>query len=376
LSGGSGSFFVPPLFRHRDQSKFELFAYSTNAAHQASPFFDHWTDVSTLTDDEIEAAILGDAIDILVDISGHLPHRRLAVFGRKPAPVQISFPRYPCTTGLDAIDYRLTDEWCDPPGHTESHYSEKLIRLPGGYLAYEAPGCAPAVDSLPALHNGWVTFGFFQTPSKLNVQFLDALAGVLTAAKNSRLLIHYAIHDFDRPGRQARERILQALTDRGVHAGRIIFRGPLALEQHLELVAQTDIALDSFPYSGQTTTCECLWMGVPVVTLAGKRHSGRVSAAILRRSRLDDWVAETAAEYVEIAVRKASVLSELSALRGHLRELFSDSPVMDGAKVAREVEAAYRFAWSEWCRDTSAVASEVAGGLSDLSPCVARPPIV
>ena len=350
LSGGSGSFFVPPLFRHQDHSNFELFAYSTNPAHQAAPCFDHWTEVATLTDDEIEAAILGDTIDILLDISGHLPHRRLTVFGRKPAPVQISFPRYPCTTGLDAIDYRLTDAWSDPVGLTESDYCEKLICIPSGYLAYEPPACAPAVNSLPALNNGSITFGFFQSPSKLNAQVLDTLATVLTRAKHGRLLIHYAVHDFDRPGRHARESIVRALADRGVEADRITFRGPLPREEHLKVVAQADIALDSFPYSGQTTTCECLWMGVPVVTLADERHSGRVSAAILRRTQLDDWVAESPVEYAEMAVQKASLLSQLAATRGNLRQRFFESPVMDGPQVAREIETAYRSAWLEWCR--------------------------
>jgi protein O-GlcNAc transferase len=350
LSGGSGSFFVPPLFRHHDRTSLELFAYSTNPTNQVAPYFDHWTEVATLSDDEVEAEILGDQVDILVDISGHLPHRRLTVFGRKPAPVQISIPRYPCTTGLDAIDYRLTDKWSDPIGRTESHYCEKLIHLPGGYLAYEPPVCAPAVNSLPALDNGWVTFGFLQSPSKLNAHVMDTIAAVVTSTKNSRLLIHYAIHDFDRPGRYARQHIAQALTDRGVEADRIIFRGPLPLKEHLEVVAQIDIALDSFPYSGQTTTCECLWMGVPVVTLGGDRHAGRVSTAILYRSHLDGWVAESSAQYVQIATQNASFLPQLATLRGNLRERFSRSPVMNGPQVAREIETAYRSAWLEWCR--------------------------
>jgi predicted O-linked N-acetylglucosamine transferase (SPINDLY family) len=205
--------------------------------------------------------------------------------------------------------------------------------------------------------NGYVTFGLFQTPLKLNARVLDTVAAVLIRTTDSRLLIHYAIHDFDRPGRYARERIVQALSERGVDPARLSFRGTLSLSEHLELVSQVDIALDSFPYSGQTTTCECLWMGVPVVTLAGERFASRVSAAILRRAGFDDWVAESVPEYVDIAVRKASTLSELSALRGSMRAQFSGSPVMDGARVARELEDAYRFAWREWCREQGLLVS-------------------
>jgi len=356
LVAGSGSHFLPPILRNHDRERFELFAYSANPFHVESnpyrPLFDHWHDVGSLTDDEIEAAIRHDTIDILVDVSGHLPHRRLTVFGRKPAPIQIAYPRYPGTTGVSAIEYRLTDEWTDPTGQTEDHYCEKLLRLPGGHLAYEPPEITPRSGPLPALRNGYVTFSFFQTPLKLNSDVLDSLASILANVDNSRLLIHYAVNDFDRPGRHARERILQALAERNIDPARLTFRGPLPLYQHLGLVAETDIALDSFPYSGQTTTCECLWMGVPVVTLAGDRHAGRVSAAILRRAKLDDWVAESVPEYIAIAARKASSVADLSALRNSLRNQFASSPVMDGARVAREIEAAYRSVWQEWCNQS------------------------
>jgi predicted O-linked N-acetylglucosamine transferase (SPINDLY family) len=355
FSAGSGNFFLPPILRHRDHAEFELFAYSASPTPgESNPyrsFFDHWHEVARLTDDDIESAIRRDAIDILVDLSGHLPARRLAVFGRKPAPVQIAYPRYPCTTGLDAMDYRLTDEWTDPTGKSEGHYCEQLIRLPGGYLAYEPPEFAPPIAPLPALENGCITFGFFQTPLKLNPGVLDVVAAILVRCPNSRLLFHYGVHDFDRPGRHARERIVQALAERGVDSGRLAFCGMLALPQHLELLAQVDIALDSFPYSGQTTTCECLWMGVPVVTLAGHRHASRVSTSILRRAELDCWVAECPEGYVDLAVKQSSAIASLAELRRTLRARFAESPVLDAHRVAREVGQAYREAWRAWCKD-------------------------
>jgi predicted O-linked N-acetylglucosamine transferase (SPINDLY family) len=351
---GSANFFLPPVVASHDSANFELFAYSANPDRDAQTeryirLFRHWRDVAALSDAEVEAAIRADQIDILLDVSGHLKHRRLSVFARRAAPIQIAYPRYPCTTGLDAMDYRITDEWADPPGETEHHYCEKLLRLPSGYLAYEPPLYAPPVSSLPALANGYVTFGFFQPPLKLNGGVYDALAKTLLRVPGSRLLFQYAIGDFDCPGRPARQRIEDEMVSRGVDADRLLFRGPVELPERLAIVAETDIALDSFPYSGQTNTCECLWMGVPVVTLAGSRFSARVSAAILYRAGLGDWVGESEKEYSEIAVAKSSDLAALAELRRTLRNRFAASPVADGVRVTREIEAAYRTAWRDWC---------------------------
>lgn len=354
FSSGSMKFFLPPILRNHDRENVELFAYSAQAKQDSetqfySEFFHHWRDVADLSDAEVEAAIRGDQIDILVDVSGHLPHRRLSVFARRAAPVQIAYPRYPCTTGLDAMDYRITDEWADPAGLTEHHYCEKLLRIPSGYLAYEPPDIAPPVSSLPALANGYVTFGFFLGPLRLNAGVFDALATTILRVAESRLLFQYAVGDFDRPGRLARQRIEDEMASRGIDRARLLFRGPLEPRDRLALVSQTDVALDAFPYSGQTNTCECLWMGVPVVTLSGARFSARVSAAILHRAGLGDWVATAEREYPEIAARKTSDLAALSELRQTLRSKFAASPVLDGARVTREIEAAYRTAWRTWC---------------------------
>jgi protein O-GlcNAc transferase len=346
-------FFVPPFLRHHT-SAIELFAYDAHPPLDPVTdiyrlLFRHWRDVSELSTADIAAVVRSDEIDILLDISGHLPHHRLSTFAVRAAPIQIAYPRYPGTTGLDAMDYRFTDAWADPVGLTEHHYTEKLLRLPSGYLVYQPPADAPPVSPLPAGRNGYVTFGFLQTPLKLNSDVLDALALILVRVPEARLLFHYAIRDFDRPGRHARLRIEQQMAARGIDPSRLSFRGPLQLRDHLSLVTEIDVALDSFPFSGQTTTCECLWMGVPVVTLAGDRFSARVSAAILYRAALDDWVAASESEYSEIAFQKTSDLSALAKLRQLLRATFRDSAVLDGEKLAREMEFEYRAIWRRWC---------------------------
>jgi predicted O-linked N-acetylglucosamine transferase (SPINDLY family) len=354
FSAGSIDFFLPPILRHHDPSNIELFAYSAGANEDSGTrryrqLFPHWRDVADLADDELDAAIREDRIDILLDVSGHLPQMRLSVFARRAAPVQIAYPRYPCTTGLDAMDYRITDQWADPPGLTASHYGEKLLRVPGGYLVYQPPDDAPPVAALPARANGYITFGFFQTPLKLNPGVFDVLAASMLQVPESRLLWHHMMGDFDRPGQLARQRIENAMDERGVDPARLVFRGPLALGDHLALISQADVALDALPFSGQTTTCECLWMGVPVVTLAGGRFSARVSAAILSRAGFGEWVATTEAEYAGIASRLALNLPGLEELRRTLRTRFAASPVLDGARVARDLEALYRQAWRVWC---------------------------
>ena len=354
LNSGSGCFFLFPIFRNHDPKEVEIWGYNSAFADAETEkygrMFFHWRDVEGLSDEKIVEIIREDEIDILLDVSGHLPRHRLAVFARRAAPVQISYPRYPATTGLNEMDYRLSDAWADPAGETDQHYTETLVRLPGGYLAYEPPECAPDVSLLPALANGFVTYGFFQTPMRLNPVVFDVLAQTLLQTPRAQLLIHYHVADFDRPGRWARRRIEEAMEQRGVDRARLQFRGPLTFEAHLALVSQTDIALDAFPYTGQTNTCECLWSGVPVVSLAGNRFSARVSPAILQRVGLGDWVAETPADYDRIAVRKASELEALARLRSSLRDRLKASGLLDGRRLAREIEAAYRLVWRRWCR--------------------------
>jgi len=273
--------------------------------------------------------------DVLLDISGHLPRNHYARAAGRLAPVQIAYPRYPCETGCAAIDFRIADRWTEPtPG-------PDVLSMPNGYLGYTPP-YAPPIVPLPALRNGYVTFGYFAGPLRLTEPLLDQIAAILRAVASSRLLIHYAVPDFDRPGRLARRRIEEAFARRGVAGGRLRFAGPMTLERHLLLLAECDIALDSYPYSGQTNTCEVLWMGVPVVTQTGERFSSRVSASILHRCGLSEWVG---GDYVGIAVEAARDIARLARLRAELRERMAASTLLNIDQVSRELEAAIRTAW-------------------------------
>jgi predicted O-linked N-acetylglucosamine transferase (SPINDLY family) len=245
------------------------------------------------------------------------------------------------------MDYFLTDSWTDPAGLTEEHYTEELYRLTSGYLAYLPPEDAPAVGPLPAAKNGYVTFGLFQRPAKTNERVWDAVAQALLHVPRSRLLIHYVTRDFDNPNSRVRRSITEALARRGVDEQRLDFKGALGMSEHLACVAQADIALDTFPYNGQTTTCESLWMGVPVITLTGNSHVSRVTHAILHRVGLGDWAATSIEEYSEIAARVD--LDALAELRAGMRERLAASSLLDGRRVTREIEQAYRSMWRTWC---------------------------
>lgn len=347
--------FLIPWLRQHDPRQVETFYYSSRPyqdAHtgQYRRFADHWRDVSSIADDAAARMVRGDQIDILVDLSGHYPFHRLGVFARRPAPVQVTYPHYPGTTGSDDIDYLLTDVWTTPPG-CESESSEKPYRLPSGCLVYKAPPDIEPVSPLPALSNGYVTFGLFQRPGKLHSAVWDTIASILSEAPDSRLLIHNSSRELDEEGSAQRARLLKQLESRGISAARVLFRGPRPTEQHLAIVAEADIALDTFPYNGQTTTCDCLWMGVPVVTLRGATYVGRVSPALLDRLGLGDLAANSPESYVSRAVVLASDLDTLARLRSSLRERMKSSSLADGGRLAAEIEAAYRDMWRLWCEN-------------------------
>lgn len=350
-------FFLLPIVKRYDPRAVETFGYHTRpledsvvAAYRDA--FHQWRDVHGQSDEEIAAAIRRDEIDILVDTSGHFPYHGLAVFSLGPAPVQATFANYPCTTGVSAFDYIFTDQWTCPPG--SSHwYVEQPWRLPSGYFAWEpAPG-APGVTGLPARRNGAITFGLFQRPSKLNSGVWDAVAAVLGRVAGSALLIHQGVRDLDLADGKTRARYTAELQRRGIAPDRIRFRGGLVWRSHMELLSDVDIALDTFPYNGQTTTCECLWMGVPVVTLAGDSHASRVGASILHRAGHAQWIANSTDEYVDIAVGLAGDAAALEQVRANLRDAVANSPIARPERVARDIESAYRSMWRRWCAGRS-----------------------
>jgi protein O-GlcNAc transferase len=337
--------FLLPLLQHHDSEKVEIFCYSgvtrpddtTERFKPRSSF----VEVARLSDDQLAQCIRADKIDILVDLSLHMPGNRLATFARKPAPVQVTWLGYVSTTGLAAMDYRLTDAILNPPGDGDANYSEKSIRLPHSYWCYEPYITEIAVNPLPAAENGFVTFGCFNGFLKVTAAALDLWAGILSAVPRSRLLIHSPPDDH-------LNRVLERFSRAGVAPERIEFVGKKSIHDYFLGYHKIDIALDPFPYGGGTTTCDAMWMGVPTVTLRGRTAVGRGSASILSTVGLGDWISENPDQYLAIAISKAQDSSALAELRANLRAKMQESPLMNGKQFAADIEAAYRRMWEEW----------------------------
>lgn len=339
----SVAYFFEPVLEHHDRTQFEVFCYATlenpdDVTARMEKSADHWRYVSGLTDDQLAARIAEDQIDILVDLSGHTANNRLATFARKPAPVQVSWLGYPNTTGLSAMQYRLTDGIADPPG-AEAHHREQLIRLPHGFLCYRAPDDAPDVAPAPHGQNGYITFGSFNNLAKVTPDVVAVWSSILNRLPNSHLLIKA------RPLADAMvyKNFLAQFEANGVDRARIVLRSRTSsMADHLSMYADMDIALDTFPYNGTTTTCEALWMGAPVVTLTGNRHAARVGASLLSRIDLADCVAVDIADYSNIAVKLATDQSRLVSLRERLRERLSTSVLCAPQTITSDIETAYR----------------------------------
>jgi protein O-GlcNAc transferase len=357
--------FLTPWLRHHDPKQVETIYYMSSprqdeiTAHYRR-MAGLWREVWSLSPDELAQRIRADGVDILVDLSGHFEHNRLTVFARHPAPVAATFPNYPCTTGVDAIDYIFTDKWTTPVG-SEEEYAEQPYRLPSGYLVYQPP-CDLALSPPPAMSSGLVTFGLFQRPGKLHAGVWDAVASVLSRVPRSRLLVHFASAELDQEGAGQRARIIALLESRSIPSSRLSFRGTRHGAGHLAVVAEADIALDAFPYNGQTTTCDCLWMGVPVVSLRGASHVSRVTPALLERMDLGHLAARTVQQYVDTAAALAFDLGALTRLRSELRESMRTHSLTDGARLAREIESGYRTMWRRWCKNGNAMPAAASRG--------------
>jgi predicted O-linked N-acetylglucosamine transferase (SPINDLY family) len=284
-----------------------------------------------------------DGIDILVDLNGHTGGNRLLAFARKPAPIQASYLGYLGSTGLPAMDYYLTDIHADPLGLTEAYYQEQLIRLPECGFCYQ-PGPAPhSSPELPARKFGQVTFASLNVVAKLSEQVLALWAQLLAAVPGARLLLRSGA------GRQAEERLRDSVTRRGIAPERVSLLGQTATRfDYLRLYQAVDLCLDPFPYNGVTTTCDALWMGVPVLALAGRMNVSRQGVRFLRAVGLDELIAETSENYVRIATELAGDLDRLAGLRRGLRERMSRSPLMDASRLTRCLEAAYLDMWGKW----------------------------
>ena len=340
--------FLEPLLRYRSREGFELFCYSQGKVRDEKTaeferLADSWREIRGSNDDRVEEMIRTDAIDLLVDCTGHMADNRLPLFGRRIAPVQVSWIGYPNTTGLETVDFRFTDAIADPPGEVP-FFTEKPVRLPAGFCCFTPPETAIPVMPLPALSKGIITFGSLHTPARLNPEVIALWSRVLITVPESRLLIFRSTVN-----EEIRARLTAGFAANGVPAARLAFDNILPAKGHLAVYHGVDIALDTFPWSGHTTACEALWMGVPVITLQGERHAGRMTASVLHRLGLDRLVARTADEFVVIAEREAAGLAALVTLRAGLRERMRSSPLCDGAAFVAAVERAYRECWREKC---------------------------
>jgi predicted O-linked N-acetylglucosamine transferase (SPINDLY family) len=349
----SVAYFFEPLIASHERSAMEVFCYADvkkpdEVTGRLRGFASHWRDTRHLPDEQLAAMVQSDKIDILVDLAGHTNNNRLAMFGRRAAPVQVTYLGYPNTTGLGNMDYRLTDAWADPPGLTDAFNTETLVRLPHGFHCYQPDDCAPDPAPPPALANGYVTFGSFNNVMKTSSAVVRAWAAILKEVPRSSLLLKNAV--LHEP--LARERVIRAFIGEGIDPARIQLDGFKAKRNHLAQYARFDIALDPFPYNGTTTTCESLWMGVPVLALAGQTHAGRVGVSLLSQLGLEEWIASDEQDYVARAVRFAADLPSLSALRVSLRDRMRASSIMDATGLTRDIEAAYRDMWRNWCRST------------------------
>jgi protein O-GlcNAc transferase len=331
-------YFIEPLFVHHDRGRFEIVCYSNTqkpdaATRQLRNHVPHWRDISSLSDEAAVELIKQDDIDLLVDLSGHTSGNRLLMFSRKPAPVQMTYLGYSNTTGVATIDYRITDQFVDPEGISDAMYSEALLRMPHSLWCYRPPMPMPDVNTLPALTHGKTTFASVSNFTKVNRRIIELWAQILANTPNSELLIAGA------PAGETQTRVLGQFESHGVDATRIQFVGKVNYDDYLALYQRMDIVLDTFPYAGGTTTCESLWMGVPVVTLAGKSGVSRAGVSLLSTVGLADLIANTPEQYVSIAADLAHDTPRLATLRAGLRDQMRNSPLMDERNFARAYES-------------------------------------
>jgi predicted O-linked N-acetylglucosamine transferase (SPINDLY family) len=345
------SFFEPLLSRHH-REVIETFCYAEEFApdsvtERLQGIADHWRSTCGLSDETVSNLVRADQIDILVDLAGYTKHSRIRVFAYKPAPVQVTYLGYPNTTGMPQIDYRLVDGWTDPPSQP-SLCIETLVRLENGFLCYQPPTDTPENCPPPALRCGYVTFGSFNVLSKLSVPAARLWVQILHSVPNSRLSLKS--QSFIQPSTQ--EYWKSFFGKEGIHPDRLDLLGWCKdRAAHLSLYNRIDIALDPFPYNGTTTTCEALWMGVPVITLAGESHVSRVGVSLLSTLQLEELIAYSEQEYLEIAVQLAQDRDRLTLFRETIRSWMSVSPLCDSEAFAYKVEAAYRQMWRKWCEN-------------------------
>ncbi len=347
----SVAFFTRRLLGEHNREAVEVFCYADverpdDLTGQFQAQADHWLSIFKMQDEEVAAHIRQDGIDILIDLAGHTSQSRLLVFARKPAPIQVNWLGYPNTTGIKAMDYRLTDLVADPQGEADRLHSEKLVRLENGFLCYQADESIPDGSTPPCLQQGHVTFGSFNTIKKVTPDVVRVWSRILQSIPEARLVMKSnALED-----ETTKTSLLQAFGEHGIDRNRIdLINAVPHRRDHMKMYSRIDISLDPFPYNGTTTTCEALWMGVPVISLRGDRHAGRVGASILQHIELPGLIAESEDEYLELAQKIAVDTRKLATLRKTLRPQMRESALMNLPAFTATLENAYRKMWVTWC---------------------------
>ncbi len=349
----SVGFFIESIFAaHTDQVKLICYSDVERAdaiTHRIRQNAKLWRNISGFSDKKAAGLIRQDRVDILVDLSGHTAAgHRMLLFARKPAPIQLTYLGYPNTTGIAAIDYRITDSYADPPGMTEQFHTEQLLRLDPCAWCYQAAPDACEITGPPAMSADHVTFGSFNNIAKVNAKLIALWSRLLLRVPGSRLF--FKERSLDDP--TSRARVVDLFRMNGIGEDRLDLRGwEPQHQQHLEAYNHVDVALDTYPYHGTTTTCEAIWMGVPVVTLAGKTHVSRVGVSLLSNVGLDELISCDEEQFLNIAAGLAQDLPRLAQLRHSLRPRLAASPLMDAVDFVARLERAYRQVWRRWCSD-------------------------
>lgn len=359
LNHHSIAYFLEPLLQQLDRAEFEVVLYHDHAKVDATSdrLKSHaavWRNLVNRPHDVVERTILEDAPDVLVDLTGHAGANRLAALARRLAPVQITYLGYPNTTGVPAVDYRFVDGVTDPANDADRLASEKLIRFAPTAWSYLPPEVAPEVNDLPSTANGFVTFGSFNNFAKVTDPMLRTWARILAAVPNSRLLVKAAgMEDLG-----VRNDVEARMRRAGIPDARVELVAQVReTAAHLAMYGRVDIALDAYPYHGTTTTCEALWMGVPVVTRVGDRHVARVGLSLLTSLGRTAWAANNEEAYVRIAVDLARDVERLAEIRRTLRDAMRRSELLNHAGQARRFGEAVRGCWREWCANPVATAA-------------------
>lgn len=340
--------FIEPLLAHRDRARYFVTCYHVSGRNdevtrRLREQADDWRDADGLDDEALSAAVRNDGIDVLIDLNGHTRGGRLTAFARCPAPVQVAYLGYGASTGVAAIEYRITDRYIDPIGDADRWYTEKLVRLPGSMWCFAPPRSAPEVRAAPLTTRGFPTFGSFNNFAKVGAELIDAWAEIGAQAPSARFAIVGV------PAGETRRGVAERFARRGVDPERVLFHGRVGPGEYYSLFHEVDMALDSFPYNGGTTTCDALWMGVPVLTLAGTSTLERSGLSLLSAAGLTDWVTNSKDDYVAAAVSLAGRPETLTALRAGLRDSVAASSLCDGRRFTSEVEQVLRDMWRAWC---------------------------